>query len=163
LQNPADTFNIILEPVGRNTAPAIALAVKYLTDKLNVAEDEVIFISPSDHEIYPDVKICRICKKCRITCKTGLYCYIWCITFKPETGYGYIEGDMEEKTLNCSYKVKRFHEKPDLATAQNYILAGNYYWNSGMFAFTIKTILNEFKRYAPEIFEMLTTYTYMIC
>ena len=160
LHKPADTFNIILEPVGRNTAPAIALAVKYLTEKLNVADDEVIFISPSDHEIYPDVKFVEYVKNAELLAKHGFIVTFGVLPFKPETGYGYIEGDMKEKTLGCGYRVKRFHEKPDYATAQNYVSAGNYYWNSGMFAFTIKTILNEFKKYASEIFEMLTTYSY---
>ena len=151
--------NILLEPIGRNTAPAIALAVKYLQDKLEVDENEVVFVSPSDHIVFPTEKFVDYVKKAEDLAKNGFIVTFGVNPTKPETGYGYIEADTSNK-INNAYKVKQFHEKPDLETAQKYILSGNYYWNSGMFAFSIRTILDELKRFSPEIYELIDEKTY---
>lgn len=140
--------HVILEPAARNTAPAIALAAKYCKDELKCAEDEVLFISPSDHIIKPEE---RFREYVAIGAKAAKHGEI--VTFgirpdKPETGYGYIEaGD----ALSIGLKVKSFKEKPPLETAQQYLSSGNYYWNSGMFAFTINTIYREFSEHNLEI------------
>ena len=151
--------NILLEPIGRNTAPAIALAVRYLQDKLGVDENEVVFVSPSDHIVSPTEKFVEYVKKAEDLAKNGFIVTFGVNPTKPETGYGYIEADTSNK-INNAYKVKQFHEKPDLETAQKYILSGNYYWNSGMFAFSIRTILDELKRFSPEIYELIDEKTY---
>ncbi len=151
--------NILLEPIGRNTAPAIALAVKYLQDKLEVDENEVVFVSPSDHIVSPTEKFVEYVKKAEDLAKNGSIVTFGINPTKPETGYGYIEADLSAQ-INDAYKVKQFHEKPDLETAQKYILSGNYYWNSGMFAFSIRTILDELKRFSPEIYELIDEKTY---
>ncbi|WP_297890295.1 mannose-1-phosphate guanylyltransferase/mannose-6-phosphate isomerase [Sulfurihydrogenibium sp.] len=150
-------LNLILEPKGKNTAPAIALAVKYAVEKLGCLEDEILFISPSDHIIYPEDKFVEYLKKVEDYAKEGYIVTFGINPSKPETGYGYIEADYPIKE---AYKVKQFHEKPDLATAQKYLLSGNYFWNSGMFAFSIKTILEEFKNHAPEIYNLIDNKTY---
>ncbi len=155
-----ENVNIILEPIGRNTAPAIALAVKYTLEKLNVDENEVLFISPSDHIIAPEDKFIDYIKKAEKLAKEGYIVTFGINPVKAETGYGYIEADKQSILNKDSFKVKQFHEKPDLETAQKYILEGNYFWNSGMFAFSIKTILEEFKKYSPDIFDLINKNTF---
>ncbi|WP_297455332.1 mannose-1-phosphate guanylyltransferase/mannose-6-phosphate isomerase [Persephonella sp.] len=151
--------NVLLEPIGKNTAPAIALAVRYLQDKLGVDENEVVFVSPSDHIVSPTEKFVNFVKKAEDLAKNGFIVTFGVNPTKPETGYGYIEADTSNK-INNAYKVKQFHEKPDLETAQKYILSGNYYWNSGMFAFSIRTILDELKKFSPEIYELINEKSY---
>jgi len=151
--------HIILEPAGRNTAPAIALAAKFVLEKVDVSEDEVLFVCPSDHIISPDEKFAEYMKEAEKIAKEGFIVTFGVKPTKPETGYGYIEGSEEVSRKEVEgimfYKVKKFHEKPDLETAKSYLAKGNYYWNSGMFAFTVKTILEEFERCAPEIYEKI--------
>lgn len=155
-----EDFNIILEPISKNTAPAIALAVKYALDKMKVDEEEVLFISPSDHIISPINKFIEYIKKAEKLAKRGYIITFGINPTKPETGYGYIEADLKNSLGYQAYRVKQFHEKPDLETAQKYLISGNYYWNSGMFAFSIKTILEEFKNHAPEIFNLIYNKTF---
>ncbi|SNR60727.1 mannose-1-phosphate guanylyltransferase/mannose-6-phosphate isomerase [Desulfurobacterium atlanticum] len=165
-----ESFNLILEPLGRNTAPAIALAAKFALEKLKVSEDEVLFVSPSDHIISPVEKFAEYMKKAEKIAKEGYIVTFGIRPTKPETGYGYIEADsalsLTETNHNSPstnptiYKVRQFHEKPDLETAKEYLAKGNYYWNSGMFAFTIKTIFEEFKKNAPEIYEKVENSTF---
>lgn len=168
--------NIILEPVGRNTAPAIALAVKYIMDRLGSSEDEIIFVSPSDHIIAPEDKFTEYLKKAELLAKEGHIVTFGIHPYRPETGYGYIkrgesinkakdgsaEGNADERA--DAYRVERFVEKPDLETAKEYLLSGEYYWNSGMFAFSVRTIMEEFERHAPEIFARLNgSYEDILC
>ena len=168
-------FNIILEPVGRNTAPAIALAAKFAIEKLNVPEDEVLFVSPSDHIISPIEKFVKYIKRAEEIAKKGYIVTFGIRPTKPETGYGYIEVDTTQPFDNPSstitdsnlsltnlavYKIRQFHEKPDLETAKKYLARGNYYWNSGMFAFTIKTIFEELEKHTPEIYEKVKNKTF---
>ncbi len=163
-------INIIFEPIGKNTAPAIALAAKFALEKLKVHEDEVLFISPSDHIISPVEKFAEYMKKAEKIAKEGYIVTFGIRPTKPEIGYGYIEADSAlslTKTNHNSpltnptvYKVKQFHEKPDLETAKEYLAKGNYYWNSGMFAFTVKTIFEELEKHAPEIYKKVENSTF---
>ena len=146
--SPDIADNMILEPVGRNTAPAIALVIKYCQEKLKCRKDEVVFICPSDHIIQPVEKFAEYARQAEAAAKAGSIVTFGVKPARPETGYGYIK---KGARTNGVYKVAKFAEKPDLKTAQKYLKAGNYYWNSGMFAFTIETMLAEFKAYAPEI------------
>jgi mannose-1-phosphate guanylyltransferase/mannose-6-phosphate isomerase len=147
--------NIILEPVSRNTAPAIALGIKYCVEKLGCKEDEVLFISPSDHVIKPADRFAEY-----IRLSEGRLVTFGVKPTRPETGYGYIKA-CKPASLQADkpdmeyYKVEKFTEKPDIDTAKKYVEEGNYYWNSGMFAFCIGTIIEEFSRHAPKISEML--------
>ena len=148
--SPAIENNVILEPVGRNTAPAIALVMKYCQEKLKCSKDEVIFICPSDHIIEPVEKFARYARQAEAAAKAGSIVTFGIKPGRPETGYGYIKkGGALGKGGVC--KVEKFAEKPDLKTAEKYLKDGSYYWNSGMFSFTIATMLAEFKAYAPEI------------
>jgi mannose-1-phosphate guanylyltransferase/mannose-6-phosphate isomerase len=142
--------NMLLEPVGRNTAPAIALAVKFCLDKLNCGHDEVLFIGPSDHVIKPVNKFVEALKKVNKAAKEGHIVTLGVTPDSPETGYGYIKANGKSKAW---LPVEKFAEKPNLKVAKSYLKDGSYYWNSGMFAFSIKTILAEFEQYAPDIFE----------
>lgn len=129
----------ILEPVGRNTAPAIALACMALDP------NEIVLITPSDHLIKDrDAYINIIRQAERFASEDYLVTFGIIPTF-PETGFGYIEAN--------GNNVKAFHEKPDLKTAEAYIKSGNYYWNSGMFCFKAGVFLEELKKFRPNIFE----------
>ena len=153
------SWHIILEPVGRNTAPAIALAAKFMLERVGGSENEVLFVCPSDHVISPDEKFAEYVKNAENIAKEGYIVTFGIKPTKPETGYGYIEADtgkpFELSGERTIYKVKRFHEKPSLEVAKGYLARGNYYWNSGMSAFTIKTILEEFERHALDIYEKI--------
>jgi mannose-1-phosphate guanylyltransferase/mannose-6-phosphate isomerase len=149
--------HIILEPVGRNTAPAIALAVKYCTEKLGCGKEEVLFISPADHIIEPREKFSDYLKLSEQVAQAGQIVTFGIKPDKPETGYGYIQIEKQEKHNDKKqvYPAQRFVEKPDIETARRYLADGDYYWNSGMFAFSIATIMQELSNYAPDVYSAL--------
>ncbi len=139
----------IAEPVGRNTAPAIACSLEYLMQKQG---DDLVIIVPSDHLI-------KDCAEFAKTVETGakLAQKNFIVTFGvkpsyPETGYGYIKtaGPLDEGFL-----VEKFVEKPDFDTAVKYAADGSYYWNSGIFMGKISVFLELYKKFTPEIFECL--------
>jgi mannose-1-phosphate guanylyltransferase/mannose-6-phosphate isomerase len=137
---------IIPEPVGRNTAPAILLAVLTLLIK---KKDAVVCVFPADH-VLKDID--RFHRKLETAIQLAQMGYI--VTFGiqpnfPETGYGYIEG--AGRVNPDALEIKRFVEKPDKATARKYIEAGNFFWNSGMFAFKASVILEEYKKFQPAL------------
>ncbi|WP_305863617.1 mannose-1-phosphate guanylyltransferase/mannose-6-phosphate isomerase [Aliarcobacter butzleri] len=130
----------LLEPIGRNTAPAIALACMALD------YDEIVLVTPSDHLIKDEKEYEKVLKKAKeFASENKLVTFGITPTF-AETGFGYIE------TVN-EFDVKAFHEKPNFETATSYLKAGNYYWNSGMFCFKAGVFLDELKTYSPEIYE----------
>lgn len=149
--------NVILEPACRNTAPAIVLGVKYCIEKLGCKEDEVIFVSPSDHIIRSVDRFAQCVSRSKVIAGDGYIVTFGIKPVRPETGYGYIRvRSQKSETVNCDFfKVEKFEEKPDIETAIRYVNEGNYYWNSGMFAFSIGTMLKEFKRHNPMIIKML--------
>lgn len=138
--------NIILEPQARNTAPAIAYGCSFFD------EDEIIAVFPSDHVILESDKFLKLLKKAEEHAKNGKIVTFGITPSRAETGYGYIQTNQSEEAV---LDVISFKEKPDQATAENYLKAGNYYWNSGMFVFSVKTIFEEFQKYCPEIYEIL--------
>ena len=140
--------HIVMEPVARNTAPAIALAAKFCLDKLGASEDEVMFISTSDHILRPTLSFQDAVSKAATFAAKGHVVTFGIHPTKPETGFGYIETG---KDLGGAFETASFKEKPDEATAEEYLARGNYYWNSGMFAFRIDCYLQELEQYAPEI------------
>lgn len=149
--------NIILEPLSRNTAPAIALGVKYCMEVLGCKDDEVVFVSPSDHIISPVEAFAEYIAAAHSIAEKGYIVTFGIKPSRPETGYGYIKV-RETVSSNESpgyFAVERFVEKPDVHTAQQYLDEGCYYWNSGMFAFRIDTMLDALKRHAPEISKLL--------
>jgi len=140
--------HVVLEPEGRNTAPAIALAAAYCRDKLASAESEVLFVTPCDHVIRPvDVFAAGVREAVKLAGNGSI------VTFgvkpnAPETGYGYIQAGA---ATNGAFAVQSFREKPDRETAEQYLAAGNYFWNSGMFAFTLGRFIKELAAQQPEI------------
>jgi mannose-1-phosphate guanylyltransferase/mannose-6-phosphate isomerase len=142
------TVNVIAEPVGRNTAPAAALAVKYMLEKMQAHEDEPVLMLTSDHLIEPLDKFLDYMKLGTSAAQKGYLVTFGIKPTRPETGFGYIQ--LGER-LDGFIKAKRFVEKPDLPTAKSYLAEGSYYWNSGMFAFTPYTFLSELSVYAPDI------------
>lgn len=157
LSLPSPITNIILEPVSRNTAPAIALGVKYCLEKLGCDENEVIFISPSDHIIRPVDKFIEYLKQAEEIAREGNIVTFGIKPNRPEIGYGYIKVRSQKSEIRNRrfLKAEKFIEKPDMGTARRYINRGNYYWNSGMFTFGIGMIIEEFEKYAHGISEML--------
>lgn len=146
----AQEAHIITEPMGKNTAPAIALAQSYCQYVLQCDDDEILFVSPSDHLIKPIDAFQDLIKNAQDVAKDNIVT-LGIKPTKPEIGYGYIEA---EKNNTLAKKVISFKEKPDLATAREYIASGNYYWNGGMFMFSIATMQSELTKYMPAIIDI---------
>ncbi len=128
----------LLEPVGRNTAPAIALAC------MACESDAMVLVTPSDHLIKNEAEYRKVLSQAKEFAQQGYLVTFGITPTFAETGFGYIEAN--------GFDVKAFHEKPNLDTAKAYLEAGNYYWNSGMFCFKAGVFLDELQKYSPEIF-----------
>ena len=140
-------YTILLEPVGRNTAPAISGAVQYIINTQG-KNDQVILVLPADHLVRNLDAFERAVQESAQRAAEGAVVTFGIEPERPETAYGYIEcGD--------GGKVKSFKEKPPFEVAEKYLAEGNYYWNSGMFAFTAETFVNEMKQHAPAILECM--------
>ena len=140
---------IILEPIGRNTAPAIAAAA---LQALAGGEDPLLLVLPSDHVVRdPDAFRNAVAEVVAIA-EAGALVTFGILPDAPETGFGYIQSEQGPGPQ----KVLRFVEKPDQATAQSYLEAGNYYWNSGMFLFRASRYLEELRKYRPDIVDAVT-------
>lgn len=127
----------VLEPVGRNTAPAITLA------SLVLDENDIVLISSSDHLIKNELAYQDAVAEAKRLAESGFLVTFGVKPTMPETGYGYIEAD--------GYDVKSFKEKPNKELAQKYIEMGNFYWNSGIFCFKVSTYLSELEKYNRDI------------
>lgn len=138
----------IFEPLGRNTAPAIALAT--LVTIADYGEDALILITPSDHEISTDEDFWATVKSGVAPALNGRIVVFGVHPDKPETGYGYIETGVEK---NGVFDVVHFVEKPNLKTAKTYVQSGRFLWNAGIFLFSAKTMREAFIKFAPEIWE----------
>jgi mannose-1-phosphate guanylyltransferase/mannose-6-phosphate isomerase len=137
--NPA----ILLEPMGRNTAPAVALAAY---EALSRSQDAVILVLPSDHTIKKPAALTEAVRAAMTQVQQGALITFGVRPDSPATGYGYIK--VKQPGLS---PIASFVEKPDAATARKYVDSGQYYWNSGMFLFRADAYLNELKRLAPDI------------
>jgi mannose-1-phosphate guanylyltransferase/mannose-6-phosphate isomerase len=135
---------IILEPAARNTAPAVALAA---LQAMANGDDPVLLILPADHVIIDCDAFHRAIMAAEKAAMANLLVTFGIVPTQPETGYGYIRAQGEGEAR----PVKEFVEKPDLATAQAYVASGEYFWNSGMFAFKASVFLAELGKYAPDI------------
>ena len=149
--------NIIADPVGRSTAPCIALSAAIIS-----AQDEnaTIGFFPADHLIKNPANLLEVIRQADMLLeKHPDHLITFGITpTTPDTGLGYIEKNSLLEKIGSTefYLAKRFVEKPDLETAQKYLDSGNFYWNSGMFLFKVGTIIEKFKAYVPDIYERLT-------
>lgn len=140
---------IILEPVGRNTAPAVAVAA---LQALANGEDPILLVLPADHVIRDEQALRSAIALARPLALAGKLITFGIVPLTAETGYGYIKAGERVEIPNQqegAYEVARFVEKPDLATARTYLEAGDYYWNSGMFIFLASAYLEELERFAP--------------
>ncbi len=152
----------LLEPVGRNTAPAIALACMAL-DK-----EEIVLVTPSDHLIKDEVEYKKVLDKARELASEDNLVTFGITPQYPETGFGYIEAEASvDSDSDCGMDVVSFHEKPDISTAQKYLEINantsllsqsqstitKFYWNSGMFCFKAGVFLEELEKHSPDIYE----------
>ena len=153
--------NILLEPCRRNTAPCIAYVswrIKSKNPKANLV------VTPSDHIVTDVVEFQRVISSAlQFTSETDAIVTLGMKPTRPETGYGYIQADMQVPSLRNKeiYRVDTFKEKPDLETAKKYIAEKDFFWNSGIFVWSVNTIVNSLRIYQPDIsriFEDLLPY-----
>lgn len=138
---------LLLEPMGRNTAPAIALSAFCA---LEMADDPVLLVLPSDHKVAPHEAFALGVTQAVDAAMQGNLVTFGVVPAYPATGYGYI---IKGERLSNAFKVERFVEKPDAASAEKMIEQGNCLWNSGMFVFKAQAYLDELKFFAPDIYE----------
>lgn len=151
LDSKAQGAHILLEPLARNTAPAIALAVAYCVDRLGCGPDEVIYVTPADHIIHPVEAFSDNVEQADAMAKMNKIVTLGVQPDNPETGYGYIQTG---QPFDSGFTVESFREKPDRATAEAYLAAGGYYWNSGMYVLTIGCFMAELEAHSPDIFAL---------
>src|SRR5690606_27067110 len=139
---------ILLEPVGRNTAPAVAVAA------LQCDPDDILLVLPADHEIRRPAALRAAVVEGAVLAANGRLVTFGIVPASAETGYGYIQrGAVISGYEGSARMVQRFVEKPDRDTARGYVESGEYYWNSGMFMFTAGRFLEELEKYAPDILQ----------
>ena len=141
-----DPGRMILEPFGRNTAPAAAVAALHLTVD---GADPLMLLLPADHVIADVASFHAAVRHATQLAAHGALVTFGVVPTSPETGYGYIKTG--QPVDDTAFHIERFVEKPDFATAQSYLEAGTYLWNSGMFVFRCSTYLAALDQYAPEI------------
>ena len=162
---------IILEPVGRNTAPAIALAALQAVNNAGDGEEPILLVLAADHVIEDEQAFTSSVEKALPFAENGQLVTFGIVPTAPETGYGYIRAGAQvesEKIQAESGKVKaesgkvkadafevaEFVEKPDLTTAEEYLESGEFYWNSGMFMFKARRYLEELEKFAPDMLDV---------
>ena len=138
---------IILEPIGKNTAPAVAMAA------LSAASaEDILLILPADHVIADTVAFHKAISKAEALAQQNLLVTFGIVATAPETGYGYIKATSSQ--VGEGFIVEAFVEKPDAVTAQRYLDSGDYFWNSGMFAFKAGVFLRELEAFNPEMLKV---------
>ena len=154
--------NILLEPCRRNTAPCIAYVSWHIKAKDPKAN---LVITPSDHLVMDTAEFRRVITQClKFTSETDAILTLGMKPNRPETAYGYIQADLSSSSPRNKeiFRIDTFREKPDLQTAQKYIQQNNFFWNAGIFIWSVSTIVNAFRIYSPaisKIFEnMLSIY-----
>lgn len=135
---------IVLEPVGKNTAPAVAIAALSAG-----SEDDVLLVLPADHVISDTAAFQSAVLQAEVLAKQDLLVTFGVVATAPETGYGYIKASGNR--VGDAFRVEAFVEKPDAATAESYLARGDYYWNSGMFAFKAGCFLRELEKFNPDM------------
>ena len=147
---------VLSEPIAKNTAPAIVLATKYISEKTN--NDPVILVVPSDHMIKDSKLFFETVKEGEKIAKEGFIVTFGIKPTYPETGFGYV--NISDVKVHAGYKVNRFVEKPNEQLAKEYIEDGNYFWNSGIFMFKASTLLNEAQKCSPDIYSLLNNFDF---
>jgi mannose-1-phosphate guanylyltransferase/mannose-6-phosphate isomerase len=142
---------IMLEPFGRNTAPAVALAA---LETLAAQSDALLLILPADHVITDVAAFQQACQAATAYAQQGKLVTFGITPHAPETGYGYIQKGAQlppPQASAAAFGVERFVEKPDQPTAEQYLQSGSYLWNSGMFLFSAQRYLDELEKFAPDM------------
>ena len=150
-------YRTLFEPIGRNTAPAIALAAAYL---MQDGADPVMVVLPSDHVIKDETGFRALLDIAIQEAQAGKLVTFGIQPTRPDTGFGYIKTKGKTATNDSRhsvYEVERFTEKPDYATAERFLQEGNYFWNSGMFVWRASVILAEMQRYLPAVYQIVQT------
>jgi mannose-1-phosphate guanylyltransferase len=137
--------SILLEPVGRNTAPAVALVA---LQTLAEAQDPILLVLAADHLVQDESALRASIESARALAEAGKLVTFGVVPTHPETGYGYLQRGAAE---GSGYRVERFVEKPDRATAEEYLASGEHFWNSGMFMFRASRYVEELQRWRPDI------------
>jgi mannose-1-phosphate guanylyltransferase/mannose-6-phosphate isomerase len=150
--NPGLTESLLLEPVKRNTLPAIAWAVETIMCKV---PDAVIGVFPSDHMIQDEESFSNGFKEACLVAEEGYLVAFGLRPTSPETGYGYIRAD-EACSVSSAFKIESFTEKPDMKTACSYLEQGHYYWNAGIFTFKAELFQNELKNLQPSVYQIIS-------
>jgi mannose-1-phosphate guanylyltransferase/mannose-6-phosphate isomerase len=143
------SLGLMLEPIGRNTAPAIACAALHALSK---NKDAVLVVTPSDHVVRDDKQFVAAMRQGLESVDDGSLVTFGIVPNKPETGYGYIRKQTASSVPGV-FPVAEFVEKPDLETAKSYLASGDFYWNSGMFVFRADAYLKELEQFHPEILQ----------
>ena len=141
-------LGILLEPVGRNTAPAVAAAAHHLQQ---IDPEAIMLVLPADHVIENGEAFREAVDRATRLVGQGALVTFGIVPKNPETGYGYIRRGEQIAQCGDCYQVARFVEKPDQATAEGFLADGGYYWNSGMFMFSAARYLSELQQHAPAI------------
>lgn len=147
-----DLGDIILEPVGKNTAPAVAIAALRALQK---HDDVLLLVLPADHVIRDTETFQNAVSLAAKAAADDNLVTFGIVPTKPETGYGYVKRG--EAVNDSLHKVAQFVEKPDLETAEAYVASGEYYWNSGMFLYKASVFLQELEKFNPEMIASCTT------
>lgn len=142
------TQGIILEPQGRNTAPALTAAALWLLAR---DPDTIMLVLPSDHVVKDVPAFHAAAHTAAEAAQAGNLVTFGIQPRTPETGFGYIAAGDFSDTINGIRKVDRFVEKPDLSTAKGFVAGGNHFWNSGMFVFRADALVKEIERFAPDV------------
>ncbi len=137
---------ILSEPSGKNTAPAIAWAASRIHQK---DKNAVMVILPSDHLIQNPKAFVKHIEEAEVLARSNYLVTLGIVPTRPETGYGYLK----TKSLGKIFRVEKFTEKPSLEKAKQFIRTKKYYWNSGMFVWRVEVILAEFEKYLPQIYQ----------
>lgn len=145
---------LILEPIARNTAVAIAMAAAVAANR---QPDALLLILPSDHRIGDTASFHEAVERGRVAAEAGRLVTFGIHPTSPETGYGYLEAGEAHSDFEGVFPVARFKEKPDLAAAQAMLASGGHYWNGGIFMFRADRFLEECARLAPAVFKSGTT------
>jgi mannose-1-phosphate guanylyltransferase / mannose-6-phosphate isomerase len=146
-ENDIADATIVLEPIGRNTAPVAAVAAFLLAEKDPSA---LVLLMPADHVVIDKKAFADAVEIAAAAAREGAIATFGIQAKSPETGYGYIQRG-EAMPLKGCYRVKRFVEKPNRAAAQSYLDSGDYFWNGGIFMFRAKTYLDELQQFEPQI------------
>ncbi|WDE95985.1 mannose-1-phosphate guanylyltransferase/mannose-6-phosphate isomerase [Lentisphaera profundi] len=147
-QIACESNGLILEPVGRNTAPAIAAAAFHA---MKSSEDALLLVLAADHDIKNIGAFHEAIARAVDLAQQGKLVTFGIVADEPETGYGYIQRG--EALGDASYEINKFKEKPNLETAKKYLASGDYLWNSGMFVFKASVYLQELEKLRPELYE----------